>query len=289
MRRLLWTLSGIITSSTTRPTSTFSTRPRRKACERGSPATRTSLWNCSRLDSNPKGLATENTPSSSLARLSRKWQRGRTRFRNNFTSWRQKEGTQQILRLQVPRAQGASTTAASSAHHISGGSTDMTRMGMSMWSDMIQQPSIARTSVVWQCSKVDQQVMDQFAHMKTMLSFFLRPRQETNRTVFCNYHLRLRDFQMFRNEAVTFLSGIQSRTEERTVSLSNLHFLGSPVSLPHMCHRLISSHSNQHRLAVNTSCIFPKLICQQARPPNQLSRARWHSEDISPEGKTIPI
>ena len=36
-------------------------------------------------------------------------------------------------------------------------------------------------------SLVNQQVMDQFAQLKTMLSLFLGPRQETIRTAFCNY------------------------------------------------------------------------------------------------------
>ena len=66
--------------------------------------------------------------------------------------------------------------------------------------------------------------------------------------------LEQRDFQAFRNEAV------------KPISPSNLHFLGAPVSLPHMCHRLFSS--NQHQLPRNMSCIFQKLRCQQARPPN---------------------
>ena len=73
-----------------------------------------------------------------------------------------------------------------------------------------------------QCSTVDQPVMDHFAQMKTMLSSFLGPRQETTRTAFCNYlaseveALEERDFQIFRNEAVKLLSGIQCRPEERT-------------------------------------------------------------------------
>ena len=58
--------------------------------------------------------------------------------------------------------------------------------------------------------------------MKTMLSYFLGPRQETTRTAFCNYlvskveALEERYFQRFRYVAVKLLSGIQSRAEERT-------------------------------------------------------------------------
>ena len=64
--------------------------------------------------------------------------------------------------------------------------------------------------------------MDQFAEMKTMLSTFLGPRQETRRTAFCSYlaseveALGDRDFQTFRNEAMKLLSGIQSRADERS-------------------------------------------------------------------------
>ena len=52
---------------------------------------------------------------------------------------------------------------------------------------------------------VDQQFMDQFAQMKTMLSSFLGLRQESTRIAFCNYLtsevevLEERDFQTFRN------------------------------------------------------------------------------------------
>ena len=59
--------------------------------------------------------------------------------------------------------------------------------------------------------------MAPFAQMKTMLSSFLKPRQETTRTTY-NYlafeveALEDRDFQTFRNEAVKLLRGIHSRT-----------------------------------------------------------------------------
>ena len=55
-----------------------------------------------------------------------------------------------------------------------------------------------------------------------MLSSFLRPKQETTRTAFCNY-LTLeversdnKDFQTFRNKTVKLPSSIQSRAEEGT-------------------------------------------------------------------------
>ena len=44
------------------------------------------LSECARLGSNPKGLAMTNSCSTNLARLPRKKQRGRTRFRINLTS-----------------------------------------------------------------------------------------------------------------------------------------------------------------------------------------------------------
>ena len=55
-----------------------------------------------------------------------------------------------------------------------------------MQSDTTQQPLIASPSVVSQHSTVDQ-IMDQFAQMKTMLSSFLGPRLEATRTALCNY------------------------------------------------------------------------------------------------------
>ena len=92
---------------------------------------------------------------------------------------------------------------------------------MSIRSDTIQQAFIASPSVVSQHSTLDQQVMDQLAQMKTTRSCF-RPRQEIIRKAFYNYlvseieALEDRDFQIFRTEAVKLISGIQSRTDERS-------------------------------------------------------------------------
>ena len=75
-------------------------------------------------------------------------------------------------------------------------------------------------------SSVDQQVMDQFAQMQTMLSSYLWQRQETTRTAFCNSltstveALEERDFQTFRTEALKLLSSIQSRPNEKSQTLS---------------------------------------------------------------------
>ena len=133
---------------------------------------------------------------------------------------------------------------------------------MSMPSDPTQHPSIASLSLVSQSSTVNLQVMDQFAQMKTMLSSFLGPRQGTKRTAFCNYLVSKveafeeREFQMFINKAKKLLRPGQRKT---TVSPSNLHFLGDPVQLQHMCKSRFSSYSNQHQLQGNRYSIFPKL------------------------------
>ena len=55
-----------------------------------------------------------------------------------------------------------------------------------------------------------------------MLSSFLRPKQETKRTAFCNYlaseveALEDKNFQTFRNAAIKLLSSIQSKAEKRS-------------------------------------------------------------------------
>ena len=126
-------------------------------------------------------------------------------------------------------------------------------METSIRSDTTHQPSIcstASTCVVTQLSAINQQVIDQFAQMKPMLTSFLGPRQKPTRTAFCNYlaseveNLEEREFQTFRNDAVKFV-GYRAGHRKGTVSHSKLHFLGAPVPLPHMCQRLISSNSQQ--------------------------------------------
>ena len=66
---------------------------------------------------------------------------------------------------------------------------------------------------------VNQQVMDQFTQMRSMLSSLRwQKHQTTTCTVFCNYLalevLEEKDFQTFKNEAVKLLSNIQSKAEE---------------------------------------------------------------------------
>ena len=89
-------------------------------------------------------------------------------------------------------------------------------------SDTTIQPSVTSPRTVSQCSTVEELVMKQLAQMKTVLSSFLRPKQETTRTTFCSYlvseeeDLGDTDFQTLRNESVKLSSSIQSRAEERT-------------------------------------------------------------------------
>ena len=89
-----------------------------------------------------------------------------------------------------------------------------------MWSDTMLQASVKSPSAVSRSSSVDQQVMDPFVWMKTMLSSFLGPRQDTITAAFCNYlaseveALEERDFQTLRNQAVKLLSTMKSRAKE---------------------------------------------------------------------------
>ena len=90
-----------------------------------------------------------------------------------------------------------------------------------------------------------------------------------------------KDFQTFKNETVKLLSGTQSRAEEGPFIPSILFFQGALVPLKNMCHQVITnrSHSNQQLLPGNTSLLFQKPRYQQARPSNQLSKAKWCPED----------
>ena len=91
-----------------------------------------------------------------------------------------------------------------------------------MWStDTTLQPQqVTSPTATSRHSSVDQQVMDQFTWMSTMLSLFLREKQEKIYTYFGSYltseveDLEEKDFQAFRNDAVKLLSSIQSMAEE---------------------------------------------------------------------------
>ena len=85
----------------------------------------------------------------------------------------------------------------------------------------LQPPQVTSLTAVSGHSSVNQQVMDQFTEMKTILSSVLRQKQETTHPTFCNYlaseveGIEDKDLQTFRNEAVKLLSSIQNRAEEQ--------------------------------------------------------------------------
>ena len=117
---------------------------------------------------------------------------------------------------------GASASAAS-AHDISLGSMDTDSMDTSIRSVTTHHPSICSTassSLLSQPSSVDQQVMDKFSKMKTMLTSPRGPKQETTRTAFWKYlaseveNLEERDLQTFRIKAVKLSSRIQGRRKD---------------------------------------------------------------------------
>ena len=95
--------------------------------------------------------------------------------------------------------------------------------------------------------------------MKTMLTSFLVPRQESTRIALYNHlafeteNLEERDFQTFINKAVTLLRGVQSRIEERNRQSQEAIF-SAPVPFAHMSHRLTSrSQISQQPLSEDTS------------------------------------
>ena len=98
--------------------------------------------------------------------------------------------------LKMEERIGGARESAASAHAISRASTNMDSIEVSMCSNITQKPFNASPTVVSQCSSVDQQVMDQFAQMKTMLSPFLKPNWQTTRIAFCNFwYVRLRIYK----------------------------------------------------------------------------------------------
>ena len=134
------------------------------------------------------------------------------------------------FKLETRGASASGTT----AHDISRASTDTDSMEISMRStDTTLQPQHVRSPTATSGhSLVDQQVMDQFTHMRSMLALFIGQRKATTtRSAFCNYlaleveGLEEKDFQTFRNEAVKLLSNIQSKTaqqpQQQTLSRSS--------------------------------------------------------------------
>ena len=164
-------------------------------------------------------------------------------------------------------------------------------MEISMQSDTIMQPSVTSPSAVSQCSSVNKQVMDQFGQMKTMLSSFFGPRQETTRIVFCNYlaseleALEDRDFQTFKDKTETF-----KQHPEQGRGRSHQH--QQPQQPKHS--RIYSAISTympqtfqqpQQPAPAATEYILTPRDSDQARSSNQLCRAKWEPKDSSnPEG-----
>ena len=80
--------------------------------------------------------------------------------------------------------------------------------------------SIASNTIVSKPSSANQ-VINQFAQIKTMPTSFHGLRPKTTRTDFCNFlafkveNLKKRDFQAFCDETFKLLSEIQSRAKER--------------------------------------------------------------------------
>ena len=117
--------------------------------------------------------------------------------------------------------------------------------------------------------------MNQLAQMKTMLSSFLGPRQETTRTAFCNYlaseveALEDKDVQTFRNETVKLLSSIQSRADERNCDPST----SAQMQFQYLCHRHFHSHSIQH-------CQGIHLNHPRDSVDNQQLTAHFHTDPI---------
>ena len=162
-----------------------------------------------------------------------------------------------------------------------------------MWSTgtMLQPQQVTSPTAASGRSSVNQQVMDQFTQMRTMLSSFIGQKQETTTpTAFCNYlaseveELEEKDFHIFRNKAVKPLSNIQSRAEERgcqpqqpqqqTLSQSSKTtstFMPQTFQQPQQPSRAASEYilpSPRHR-------------CLQSRSSNLLSRAKWQPKDSS--------
>ena len=129
-------------------------------------------------------------------------------------------------------------------------SMDTNSMETNICSDTTSQPSICSTStsVVSQPSPVDQQVMDQFAQMKTILTLFfsVQAGDNQNKPSATTWHLKLKtrrkeNFRLLEMRQLNFYVGYTTGQKKDPISHSNLHFLRIPVQLPHMCHKLISS------------------------------------------------
>ena len=162
------------------------------------------------------------------------------------------------------------------AHDILRGSTDTDSRETSIRSDKTHQRSICSTvstSIVFQSSSVDQQVMDQFAEMKTMFTSFLGPRQETTSTAFCN-------FQNFRNEAVKLLSLDTEQDRGKELSASATY---TSQELQYHFRTCANDFSPAAASAMEYACIFQKPRYQHPRSYNQP-----HHTQVVPRGQQQP-
>ena len=129
-----------------------------------------------------------------------------------------------------------------------------------------QQPTTASG-----CSSVNQQVMDQFTQIRTMLLSFSQKPEMTTLAAFCNYlaaeieGLEEIDFQTFKNEAVKLLSNIQSREKECSGQQQTLSCSSSAASTFQQTLQQPQAPASTTR---NTSLPSERHRCPQARSSN---------------------
>ena len=161
-----------------------------------------------------------------------------------------------------------------------------------MWStDAMLQPEHTTTALGH--SSIDQQVMDQFTQMRSMLSTFLGHNQKrTACTAFCNYlalemeGLEETDFRTLRNEAV------KARQKEVVIGLSshsNRHFYVAQVQLQHLCHRHFNSHNSQLQLQGDTSQPGTQMPSSQVIQPAQQSQVSSKGQQQQSRGQLTSI
>ena len=150
----------------------------------GLPTVASSLLKCARLGLNPKRLVRQAHTIQVWSEMRERQNWIQDKF-NFMKAHIRRKWPSESSGFKTP-ARGASASA-DAAHDISRASADRDSMEIRMRSDTTIQPSVTSPSSVSRCSSVDQQVMNQFEQMKTMLSSFLGSRQETTRTAFCNY------------------------------------------------------------------------------------------------------
>ena len=124
----------------------------------------------------------------------------------------------------------------------------------------LQPQQVTNNTATLGLSSLDQQVMHQFTQMRSLLSSFLRQKQEpATHTAFCNYlalqveGLQVKDFQIFRKESVQILSS-------------------NPIS-PEKCGRQ-AQQPQQQTLSQSSSATstFVSQTFQQPEQPSQAAR-----------------